>query len=171
MLRSEGFVTLVPRRGFQVAEFTRQDVRDLFWAQGQLAGELAARAAKKATPQLLKHLEEINSATVAAAAAGDTERVADLGHSFHREINLAADSVRLALLLAGVVKHLPNQFYASLEAHVETTRLQHVEILDALKAHDSRRVRKIMEAHLVDSADHVIALLEKAGLWAESVPA
>jgi DNA-binding GntR family transcriptional regulator len=26
-LRSEGFVELVPRRGFVVAEFTRQDVR------------------------------------------------------------------------------------------------------------------------------------------------
>ncbi|MET9327552.1 GntR family transcriptional regulator [Tsukamurella sp. NPDC003166] len=167
-LRSEGFVTLVPRRGFQVAEFTRQDVRDLFWAQGQLAGELAARAAKAATPELLERLAHINERTMAAAAAGDTQAVGDLGHSFHREINLAADSDRLARLLAGVVKHLPNQFYASLEAHVEATRLQHIEILDALTARDSRKVRKLMEAHLVDSADHVIALLEQAGLWVES---
>ncbi|BDH55791.1 GntR family transcriptional regulator [Tsukamurella sp. PLM1] len=167
-LRSEGFVTLVPRRGFQVAEFTRQDVRDLFWAQGQLAGELAARAAKAATPELLDRLAQINERTMAAAAAGDTQAVGDLGHAFHREINLAADSDRLARLLAGVVKHLPNQFYASLEAHVEATRLQHIEILDALKARDSRKVRKLMEAHLVDSADHVIALLEQAGLWVES---
>lgn len=165
MLRSEGFVTLVPRRGFQVAEFTRQDVRDLFWAQGQLAGELAARTAKRATPELLERLEKINAETMDAAAAGDTERVADLGHAFHREINRAAESDRLARLLSGVVKHLPNQFYASLEAHVEATRLQHIEILDALKAGNSRKVRKTMEAHLVDSADHVIAMLEKAGLW------
>lgn len=167
-LRSEGFVTLVPRRGFQVAEFTRQDVRDLFWAQGQLAGELAARAAKAATPELLERLEQINERTMAAAAKGETQAVGDLGHAFHREINLAADSDRLARLLAGVVKHLPNQFYASLEAHVEATRLQHIEILDALKARDSRKVRKLMETHLVDSADHVIALLEQAGLWVES---
>ncbi|MGV9423341.1 GntR family transcriptional regulator [Streptomyces sp. NPDC003656] len=48
-LRSEGFVQLVPRRGFVVAPFTRQDVRDLFWAQAQLSGELAARAARRIT--------------------------------------------------------------------------------------------------------------------------
>ncbi|NMO03990.1 GntR family transcriptional regulator [Gordonia sp. TBRC 11910] len=167
-LRSEGFVTLVPRRGFQVAEFTRQDVRDLFWAQGQLAGELAARTAKVATPELLERLESINAATVEAAAAGDTQGVGDLGHAFHREINLAANSDRLARLLAGVVKHLPNQFYASLEAHVEDTRSQHIEILDALRTRNPRRVRTIMQAHLVDSADHVIAMLEQAGLWVES---
>jgi len=37
-LRSEGFVRLVPRRGFIAAPFTQQDVQDLFWAHAQLAG-------------------------------------------------------------------------------------------------------------------------------------
>ena len=48
-LRSEGFVQFVPRRGFVVAPFTRDDVTDLFWAQAQLARELAARDARKST--------------------------------------------------------------------------------------------------------------------------
>ncbi|WP_259143777.1 GntR family transcriptional regulator [Tsukamurella ocularis] len=170
-LRSEGFVTLVPRRGFQVAKFTRQDVRDLLWTQGRLAGELAARTAKKATPELVERLRAINAATMDAAAAGNTERMADLGHSFHREINVAADSDRLARVLAGVVNHLPTQFYASIETHVEATRLQHCEILDAVEARDAKNARKIMETHLVDSADHVIAMLEEAGLWAEETTA
>src|ERR1700683_5193439 len=56
-LRSQGFVQLVPRRGFVVASFTPQDVRDLFWAQAQLAGELAARAARNMTPELITKLE------------------------------------------------------------------------------------------------------------------
>ncbi|WP_415676502.1 GntR family transcriptional regulator [Tsukamurella hominis] len=170
-LRSEGFVTLVPRRGFQVAKFTRQDVRDLFWAQSRMAGELAARTAKKATPELVDRLREIDAATMEAAAAGDTERVADLSHSFHREINVAADSDRLARVLAGVVNHLPSQFYASIEAHVAAARTQHRDILDAVEARDAKSARKVMEAHLVDSADHVIAMLEKSGLWAEASPA
>src|SRR3954464_12370408 len=44
-LRSEGFVRLVPRRGVVVEPFSRQDIHDIFWTQGVLAGELAARAA------------------------------------------------------------------------------------------------------------------------------
>src|ERR1700691_6772504 len=43
VLKSEGFVQLVPRRGFIVAPFTQQDVRDLFWAQAPLAKEIAAQ--------------------------------------------------------------------------------------------------------------------------------
>src|SRR3954467_2662346 len=58
-LRSEGFVQLVPRRGFVVSPFTRQDVRDLFWAQAQLAGELAARAATHISPAQISALEAI----------------------------------------------------------------------------------------------------------------
>src|SRR3984957_5853601 len=69
-LKSEGFVQLVPRRGFVVAPFTQQDVRDLFWAQPQLAKELAARAAKKITPEQVARLEANLGEFEQAVAAG-----------------------------------------------------------------------------------------------------
>src|SRR3954469_23733712 len=47
VLSNQGFVRQIPRRGFVVAPFTRQDIRDIFWSQSILAGELAGRAAKK----------------------------------------------------------------------------------------------------------------------------
>src|SRR3954453_5446958 len=58
-LRSEGFVKLVPRRGFVGGPFTQQDVHDLFWAQAQLAGELASRAAAKIDDKELVRLDEL----------------------------------------------------------------------------------------------------------------
>jgi DNA-binding GntR family transcriptional regulator len=171
LLSSEGFVTLVPRRGFVVAAFTRQDVHDLFWAQSQLAGELAARAAKRITPQELDQLEALVKDTEAAIARGDVEEIGQLGHQFHRIINLAADSDRLARLLAGVVKHLPNHFYASIEAQVKSASSQHEQLIDALRRRDARQARKITEAHIVESADYVIKMLEERGLWAEEAAA
>jgi DNA-binding GntR family transcriptional regulator len=168
-LRSEGFVQLVPRRGFVVAPFTRQDVRDLFWAQAQLAGELAARAAKKITPERIARLDAILEQFDKAVAAGDEERIADLGHAFHREINLAADSHRLALLLGSVVKHLPNRFYASIEAQVAATHDEHPQLVEALRKHDARKARSLMERHILGSADHLIEILEQRGLWGNQV--
>jgi DNA-binding GntR family transcriptional regulator len=44
-LRGEGFVELLPRRGFMVSPLSAADVRDLFTAQALLAGELVSRAA------------------------------------------------------------------------------------------------------------------------------
>ncbi|MFC5180812.1 GntR family transcriptional regulator [Actinomadura harenae] len=167
-LRSEGFVRLVPRRGFVVAPFTRQDVLDLFWAQARLAGELAARAAKRITPERLRRLDAIVASHAEAARRGDGELVADLGHAFHREINLAADAPRLASLLASTVKHLPPHFYASLDAQVASTERWHPVLVVALRAGDARRARTLMEEHVQESAGFVVAMLERNGLWQDA---
>jgi DNA-binding GntR family transcriptional regulator len=165
-LRNEGFVRLAPRRGFVVAPFTQQDVRDLFWAQAQLESELTARAAKRITPEQIASLQAIAEQHAQAIADGDQERIADLSHVFHREINLAADSPRLALLLATVVKHLPNRFYATIEGQIASTRVEHPLLVDTLRQHDARKARLLMEQHIFQSADHLIEALEQRGLWA-----
>jgi DNA-binding GntR family transcriptional regulator len=164
-LRSEGFVELVPRRGFVVAAFTRQDVRDLFWAQAQFARELAGRAAKKITPEQIAQLEALLAEFDKAAAAGDAERTAELGHAFHRVINLAADSHRLALLLSSIVRHLPNRFYAAVEAQASESSDDHEALLEAMRNRDARKARTVMERHTLARGDHLVDLLEKRGLW------
>jgi DNA-binding GntR family transcriptional regulator len=164
-LRSQGFVQLIPRRGFVVASFTPQDVRDLFWAQAQLAGELAARAARKMTPELAGMLEANLAAYEKALAVGDEDGVARFGYAFHREINLAADSYRLALLLGSIARHLPNRFYATIEGRAAESRDEHPLLLDALRRHDSRKAKTLMEKHILGGADHLVEILEQRGLW------
>ncbi|UKA60477.1 GntR family transcriptional regulator [Arthrobacter sp. FW306-2-2C-D06B] len=165
-LESEGYVELVPRRGFVVAPFKQQDVRDLFWVQSQFAGELAARAAQNITPENLARLQENVDDYFRALAIGDGPTVVHLGHQFHREINLAADSPRLAALLGTVVKNLPNAFYATLEGSVESAGDFHAELLAALVVGDDKTVRSVMEQHILSGADRLIAMLEENGLWA-----
>ena len=167
-LKSEGFVQLVPRRGFVVAPFTQRDIHDLFWAQAMLAGELAARAAKNITPEQLDRAEQIMAAYEIANAANDKQEVADLAHALHREINLAADSIRLATLLGSVVKQLPSRFYATIEGGIEAARKEHPLIIAALRHRDARRARRLMEQHISRDADRLIESLKQRGLWAES---
>ncbi|MFE7422841.1 GntR family transcriptional regulator [Rhodococcus sp. NPDC057529] len=167
-LRSEGFVEMVPRRGFVVAPFTRQDVRDLFWAQAKLAGELAARAAKNITKQQVEQLEAIVQEHQDAIDQGDDQRIVALGHAFHRTINLAADSPRLARLLGSIVTNLPNRFYMTIEGHLTTTREQHPLLLDALRKHAPKKATVLMEAHILDGADRLIEDLDQHGLWEDA---
>jgi DNA-binding GntR family transcriptional regulator len=165
-LRSEGFVRLVPRRGFVVAPFSREDIRDLFWAQAQLAGELAARAAKKMTKERFERLHaNLTQYEQAIATGADEEDIAYLGHLFHREINLAADAYRLALLLGSMVKHLPNRFYVALPGEIAGARTQHPQILAALRKRDARKARSLMEEHILTRAESLIETLEERGLW------
>ncbi|HEX2314538.1 MAG TPA: GntR family transcriptional regulator [Thermomonospora sp.] len=164
-LRSAGFVRLVPRRGFVVAPFTPQDVRDLFWAQAQLAGELAARAATRITPAQVRRLEDVLGEHLRAVENDDRERIAGLGHDFHREINRAAGSHRLSLLLGAMVRHLPNRFYATIQEQVHMTVNDHPELLAALTDGDPRAARTLMRQHILAGADHLIGRLEERGVW------
>jgi DNA-binding GntR family transcriptional regulator len=166
-LRSEGFVRLAPRRGFVVAPFTPQDIRDLFWAQAQLGGELAARAAKNMTSERLARLDGCLVQYEQAIQANDQEAIADIGHAFHREVNLAADSYRLALLQGAIVKQLPNRFYAAIEGHVAGARVDHPLLVEALRSGNSRKARSLMQSHIFDGADRLIDTLAKQGLWIE----
>jgi DNA-binding GntR family transcriptional regulator len=170
-LRSEGFVQLVPRRGFVVAPFSAQDVKDLFWAQAQLAGELASRAAKNITSDQLRELEQIEEQRRKAVADGDDAAIATLGHNFHRAINLIADSQRLALLLGSVVKHLPNRFYAEIEGQIRATLDEHPLIIEALRGDDAEAARTIMSRHVFQGADRLIATLEDRNVWGAAGPA
>jgi DNA-binding GntR family transcriptional regulator len=150
-----------------VASFSPQDVRDLFWAQAQLASELAARAAKTIGAEDIARLEQIDEDFDKAVRAGDNAQIAELGAMFHVVINRAAESHRLALLLESVVSQLPSNFYATIEGHVAATHDAHPQLTEALRKRQVRKVRTLMEQHIMDSADHLITTLEDRGLWSE----
>jgi DNA-binding GntR family transcriptional regulator len=169
-LRSEAFVRLIPRRGFIVEGFSRQDILDLFMVQADLAGELAARTAAQITPQQLAELEAIDQSHRRAITDGDREGIAYWGHSFHRAVNLAADSPRLANLLGSVVRHLPNRFYTEIEGQIASIRHHHPLILEAFRDRDSDAARRDMRQHMLDAGEHLVESLEKRGLWAEDDP-
>ncbi len=165
LLSGEGFVELVPRRGFMVSEFTKQDVHDLFWAQAMMAGELASRAAKAISAAELDRLAGVVAAHARAAEIEADEDLVVYGHEFHRSVNLAANSRRLATLLGTVVKQLPNRFYISIEGHREDTLRDHPAILEALQRRRAKTAGSLMRDHIMSSADELIAMLEKQGMW------
>lgn len=168
LLSGEGFIELAPRRGFMVSAFSRQDVRDIFWAQATLASELASRAAKTISPSQLENLAQVVAEQEQAVRnKHDSERTVALGHEFHRTINLAADSRRLAMLLRSIVKQLPNQFYSTIEGHAEETLIAHPAILEALQKRRTKTAGALMRDHIMSGAEELIAMLEQQGIWAE----
>lgn len=166
IVAGEGFVELVPRRGFVVAEVSRRDVRDMFWIQASLAGELARRAAHEITGDQLAELDASVEEFLRTADV-DSDTIIDLGHQFHRMINLAADSPRMTMMLGGLVKQLPNRFYHDIEGHDEDSMEAHPKILAALHARDGDTAASLMAAHIMSGADELVAFLEQRGMWAE----
>ena len=168
LLQSESSVTFLPRRGFVVNGFSKDDLHDLFWAQATLSAELASRATPRISRSDIARLEAIQSEHHAAYKAGDTLIAARRGHEFHRTINLAAQAPRLALLLGRLTKQLPNRFYANIDGQLEDAVEQHPLILDAIRVHDADAARSLMFRHVMSGGQHLISMLERLGMW--SVP-
>ena len=168
IVAGEGFVELVPRRGFLVAEVSRRDILDLFWAQASLAGELARRAAAEITAEQLDHLDEVFAEHRRAEETGDHATTVRCGHEFHRSVNLAADSPRLSSILGSLVKQLPNRFYNDIEGHSADTLAAHPRIIAALRRGDGDAAARRMHDHIMASADELVASLERGGMWSDA---
>jgi DNA-binding GntR family transcriptional regulator len=164
ILHSEGAVRWEPRRGFRVVPLVRRDVLDLFALQAHVAGELAARAATALAPAELDRLRALQDELEAAALAGELDRVGALNHEFHRTINRAARSVRLAAALNLFVHYVPRKYYAQVDGWTDATRHDHAPVLDALLARDAGAARAAMHAHITHIGALLTAHLERTGV-------
>jgi DNA-binding GntR family transcriptional regulator len=147
-LRGEGLLELAPRRGFVVAALSEDDVRDLFWVQAQIAGELAARATKRLTAEQFKELEGLQEVLGRAVDSGNLDEVERCNHAFHRAVNLAAGAPKLTWFLRTATRYVPHRSYHRVGGWPDASAHDHVGILDGLRSRDPEAVRNAMEEHI-----------------------
>lgn len=148
-LHGDGILHLEPRRGFLVARLTAADVRDLFWVQAQLEGELTARATANLEDRQLDELEQIQGRLAEALGREDYIVVERLNRQFHRILKEAADSPKLAWFLAQSVRYAPSRFYDRIGGWAQSSVDDHYPILEALRARDAEAAREAMRAHII----------------------
>ncbi|MGZ4513746.1 MAG: GntR family transcriptional regulator [Mycobacterium sp.] len=160
-LRAEGLIAQQPRRGFMVLPVTGRDVTDVANVQAHVGGELAARAAINITDDQLRELKQIQAELEDAYAGDDDERTVRLNHQFHRAINVAADSPKLAQLMSQITRYAPESVFPVIQGWPEQSMRDHRRILSALKKRDGELARAAMSQHLAAGAvpliDHLTA--------------
>lgn len=169
-LRAEGLVAQQPRRGFVVLPLTQRDLADVANVQAHVGGELAARAALNITDDQLRELRHIQAQLEAAYAADDDERTVRLNHEFHRAINIAADSAKLAQLMSQITRYAPESVFPTIEHWPDQAVRDHRRVLDALGRHDQERARAAMSEHLAASAIPLIDHLIERGVVVPAAP-
>ena len=167
-LRAEGLVAQQPRRGFVVLPLTQRDLADVANVQAHVGGQLAARAALRITDDQLRELEEVQAQLEKAYAANDDERTIRLNHEFHRAINIAADSPKLAQVMSQVTRYAPESVFPMIEHWPDQAVKDHRRVLSALSAHDEETARTAMSEHLAASAIPLIEHLIERGVVVQS---
>jgi DNA-binding GntR family transcriptional regulator len=151
VLHSEGLVVLKPHRGCFVAELTEQDLDEIFPVMALLEGRCAYDAARKATPQDLKRLDDLHAKLEKFAVAGDIGRYFEQNYLFHEAVqklagNLwlqktAGDLRKFMKLMRGRQLNLPGRLQASLKEH----RL----LMAAFHNQNPAAAEKIMHDHIM----------------------
>jgi DNA-binding GntR family transcriptional regulator len=166
-LRAEGLIAQQPRRGFVVLPVTGRDVTDVANVQAHVGGELAARAAVNITDDQLRELKEIQAELEEAYAGDDQEQTVRLNHEFHRAINIASDSPKLAQLMSQITRYAPESVFPTIEGWPDQSIKDHRRVLSALEQHDENLARAAMSEHLAAGAVPLIEHLVSRGVVAD----
>lgn len=162
-LKAEGLLDQQPHRGFVVLPVTGRDLTDVSDVQAYIGGELAARAAANISDEQLRELQQIQS-DLEDAYAADDERAVRLNHEFHRAINVAADSPKLAQLMSQITRYAPESVFPIIAGWPEQSNKHHRRLLAALEKHDENLARTAMSEHLAAGAKPLIEHLTSRGV-------
>ncbi|MDV3126576.1 GntR family transcriptional regulator [Mycobacterium sp. 21AC1] len=161
-LRAEGLLTQQPRRGFVVLPVTRRDIDDVADVQAHIGGELASRAAGHISDAELDALQAIQQQLEEAYSQDDHERAVRLNHAFHRGVNVAADSPKLAQLMSQITRYALESVFPMVEGWPEQSTHDHRRVLAALRERDGEQARAAMAEHLCAASkplvDHLVRL-------------
>jgi DNA-binding GntR family transcriptional regulator len=163
-LRAEGLLTQQPRRGFVVLPVTRRDIADVAEVQAHIGGELASRAAGRITDDELRELARIQRQLEQAYAAGDHDRAVRLNHEFHRGVNVAAGSPKLAQLMSHTTRYALESVFPTVKGWPERSARDHRRVLAALKKRDGEQARAAMSKHLCAGSKPLIDHLVRLGV-------
>lgn len=163
-LRAEGLLEQQPHRGFVVLPVTGRDIVDVSDVQAHIGGELAARAAARIDDGAVRELEAIQDQLEAAYAGADEERAVRLNHEFHRAINVAADSPKLAQLMSQITRYAPESVFPIVTGWPAKSIRHHRRLLAALAGRDEEAARAAMAEHLAAGAAPLIEHLIEHGV-------
>ena len=157
-LAKEGLVDSVRNKGFRVTELADKDLDDITQLRALIEVPTVAELATVITEAEVAELRPLAQAIVDSAADGDLIRYLEEDRRFHLGLLSLAGNPRLV----DVVRDLRAQTRLyGLDGLVEQGRLtssaaEHLELLDALQAHDAEWAEAVMRRHIA----HV------RGIWA-----
>jgi len=164
-LASEGLVELLPNRGAWVTPMTLADTAQTFEVlrvlEG-LAGELAgARADTRAVARLRKLHERMRK----CHQRGDREGYFELNQAIHAEILLLSGNPVLASTHDKLNMRLRRARYSANISQPRWDRAmqEHDQIIEALEARNGKRLRALLEEHISNKCDVVIAAMLSSG--------
>lgn len=170
-LAGEGFVDFEPGKGFSAVYLTRTDLEDIYGAQAMISGELAARAASAASPELIAELQGLQEGLVRLVESNQFEEAQRVDFDWHHLINHIAPAKRLRWMLRATNQYVPFEAYGAIPGWSQAACVGHPPVMLAIGTGDAEGARAAMTAHIRHARSLVLDLLADRGLLADIEPA
>lgn len=160
-LRTDGFVTTYPRRGYRIAPVTLLDMNELLDVRMILEGGVAALAAIHLTDDQLDELEALADVTYDLLVEDSIEPFILSNRRFHTAIALGSGRPRLVNLVSKNLDELERFFYigAILRNVSPETKDGHHAIVRTLRQRDPDAARAILVAHNLLTRDGLLSVI------------
>jgi DNA-binding GntR family transcriptional regulator len=145
-LESEGYLTVIPRRGAVVSEFSQKDVEDFYAIKSILEGYAARQACNKLTGKELDKLQANNARLAVLADQNDIKAFFKIHNDFHVMFIKAADNEKLRELINSVETRFQRLRFMSLNmpGRMKISVQEHGKIIEAFRRRDAEAAEMLV---------------------------
>ncbi|MBN2704902.1 MAG: GntR family transcriptional regulator [Deltaproteobacteria bacterium] len=157
MLESEGFVSIIPRRGTIVSEFSLEDLYEYFQIKACLEGFAAAGVVGALTERDLNKLKKLNEEEMAAIESGDFTHYLRIHDDFHQIFLARTVNRKLFSLIQHMgfhIRRLEKIFNDQPDIFVACSKT-HASLIKAFEERDAAKVREIVERNILHIAENL----------------
>ena len=163
-LESEGFLTVIPRRGAVVASISRKEIADFYEIKSLLEGYAAKKAAERMTGREIERLRKINARLAELAAKGQVEAFFHKNDEFHNFFMSMCGNEKLVELRDNMVNRFLGLRLAALSVpgRLGESVRQHVNIIRAFEKRDGRLAEAVVVEHALLGGEDLASQVDSA---------
>ncbi len=170
-LAEAGMVSIERNRGVRIRGLAVQDIREVFEARLLLEVPAATHAAAHGSDELLSRLGELVGDLTDVIDRHDVAEFDRRDRELHRTIILSTGNSRLAEMVESLrdVTQARGASTIDRSRSIQDVQVEHVPIVDAIRARDPGEAARLMRAHLATTG--LLLMRQVAAATGEPVPA
>ncbi len=157
-LESEGFLTVIPRRGAVVSTITAKEIEDFYELKSLLEGYAARMAVEKITDEDIEKLKKINQNLAELAEKEQLEGFFAKNDEFHSCFLELCGNIKLVEIRNSMVKRFLGFRMAtlSLPGRLKKSVKQHRKIITAFERRDGRLAEAVVLEHAILGGEELV---------------
>lgn len=165
-LELEGLVTMIPRRGVQVADLSVKDIMDVLEVRASLDGLATALSAERITEDELKELKHVYNQFVNYVEKENLQGSIKKDVEFHEIIYRSSRNdklIQIASNLREQVHRFRVIYLKDYRSHKDLVK-EHAEILNAIEIKNPDLAQSLAKAHIKNQELTIISSIKKHNL-------